>query len=326
MPPRPQNPDIMGTVTVGSDRQKPTSHASALRNWGFLPGAAEVGFFRSYPDRTPHDSRGRNWGRSELNRESDTPKGTGQLPACELVGWLKIEAQGCTEGPTAVHIRSTRKGVKPNPSFLSMGKGGFRVNLMNWGVSMTFRKVLCPHCRGKLETGQRIHPECIDGYAEAQAAKAERAEAKKARAAAKVERAETRRRKESIKTIPDLIKEAQREFNGYIRARDQDQPCICCGRPLGDGDVGGAFDAGHYRSTGSASHLRFHEHNVHAQRKQCNRYGAGRAVDYRIGLISRIGLEAVEALEAQNVPHKWTREELISIRNHYRAKLKECRK
>ena len=91
---------------------------------GFLPGAAEVGFFRSYPDRTPHDSRGRNWGRSELNRESDTPKGTGQLPACELVGWLKIEAQGCTEGPTAVHIRSTRKGVKPNPSFLSMGKGG----------------------------------------------------------------------------------------------------------------------------------------------------------------------------------------------------------
>lgn len=53
------------------------------------------------------------------------------------MGWLKIEAQGCTEGPTAVHIRSTRKGVKPNPSFLSMGKGGFRVNLMNWGVSMT---------------------------------------------------------------------------------------------------------------------------------------------------------------------------------------------
>ncbi len=139
------------------------------------------------------------------------------------------------------------------------------------------------------------------------------------------ERAQVRSRKEAIKTIPELIKEAQREFNGYIRARDQDQPCICCGRPLGDGDVGGAFDAGHYRSTGSASHLRFHEHNVHAQRKQCNRYGAGRAVDYRIGLISRIGLEAVEALEAQNVPHKWTREELIQIRDTYRAKLKELR-
>lgn len=139
------------------------------------------------------------------------------------------------------------------------------------------------------------------------------------------ERAKVRTRKEAIKTIPELIKEAQREFNGYIRARDQDQPCICCGRPLGDGDVGGAFDAGHYRSTGSASHLRFNEHNCHAQRKQCNRYGAGRAVDYRIGLIGRIGLEAVEALEAQNVPHKWTREELIAIRDTYKKKLKELK-
>ena len=187
---------------------------------------------------------------------------------------------------------------------------------------MTFRRTTCPHCRAKLETGQRIHSECIAPWADAQAAKAERAEAKKARAAAKVERAETRRRKEAIKTIPVLIKEAQHAFNAFIRARDQEQPCICCGRPLGDGDVGGAFDAGHYRSTGSASHLRFHEHNVHAQRKQCNRYGAGRAVDYRIGLVSRIGIEAVEALESDNTPHKWKREELIQIRDTYRAKFK----
>jgi hypothetical protein len=131
-----------------------------------------------------------------------------------------------------------------------------------------------------------------------------------------------RKRKEDIKTIPDLIKEAQHAFNAYIRARDRNQPCICCGLPLGTGEVGGAYDAGHYRSTGSASHLRFNEDNVHAQRKQCNRYGAGRAVDYRIGLVSRIGIEAVEALEASNTPHKWTREELIATRDTYRAKLK----
>lgn len=187
---------------------------------------------------------------------------------------------------------------------------------------MTFRRTRCPHCKGKLEPGQRIHPECIDGYAEDQAAKAERAEAKKARAAAKVERAETSRRKEAIKTIPDLIKEAQREFNAYIRERDRGQPCICCGLPLGAGEVGGAYDAGHYRSTGSASHLRFHEDNCHAQRKQCNRYGAGRAVDYRIGLINRVGEEKVGALEIDNTPHKWTREELIQIRDTYRQKLK----
>ena len=180
----------------------------------------------------------------------------------------------------------------------------------------------CPHCKGKLEQGQRIHPECIAPWADAQAEKAKRAEAKKARAAAKVERASIRARQEAIKTIPVLIKEAQVAFNAYIRARDADKPCICCGLPLGAGEVGGAYDCGHYRSTGSAPHLRFDERNAHAQRKVCNRWGAGRAVDYRIGLVARIGLEAVEALESDNAPKKWTREELISIRDEYRKKLK----
>ena len=139
------------------------------------------------------------------------------------------------------------------------------------------------------------------------------------------ERAKVRTRKEAIKTIPVLIKEAQVAFNAYIRARDADKPCICCGLPLGAGEVGGAYDCGHYRSTGSAPHLRFDERNAHAQRKVCNRWGAGRAVDYRIGLVARIGLEAVEALESDNAPRKWLREELIYIRDRYRAKLKELK-
>lgn len=135
-----------------------------------------------------------------------------------------------------------------------------------------------------------------------------------------------RERKAALKTIPDLIKEAQREFNCYIRFRDRGRPCICCGNPLGGNPVGGDYDCGHYRSTGSAPHLRFDERNAHAQRKVCNRWGAGRAVDYRIGLISRIGLLGVEALEADNRVHKWTREELIDVRATYKAKLKELLK
>lgn len=140
------------------------------------------------------------------------------------------------------------------------------------------------------------------------------------------ERAKIKTRKEAIKTIPQLIKEAQIEFNKYIRLRDARQSCICCGLPLGAGEVGGAYDCGHYRSVGSAPHLRFNEDNAHAQRKQCNRWGAGRAVDYRIGLIGRIGLEAVEALEADNAIRKWTREELIAIRDEYRAKANQLKK
>jgi hypothetical protein len=139
------------------------------------------------------------------------------------------------------------------------------------------------------------------------------------------ERAELKARKAAIKTIPQLIKEAQVAFNAFIRERDRDCHCICCARPLGDGEVGGSYDCGHYRSTGSASHLRFDERNAHAQRKQCNRWGAGRAVDYRIGLIARIGLDAVESLEADNGVRKWTRDELVGIRETYRAKLRELK-
>lgn len=134
---------------------------------------------------------------------------------------------------------------------------------------------------------------------------------------------ELRGRKAALKRIPDLIKEAQREFNGFIRERDRagGVRCISCGRCLLWG--GNQVDAGHYRSTGSAPHLRFDERNCHAQCKHCNQWRAGNAVDYRIGLIERIGLEAVEALESDNRVHKWTHEELIAIRETYKQKRKE---
>ena len=123
-------------------------------------------------------------------------------------------------------------------------------------------------------------------------------------------------------TIADRIREAQAAFNAYIRLRDIGQPCICCGRTANDRDLitGSRWDAGHYRSTGSASHLRFNEDNVHRQLVVCNRHGAGRAVDYRIGLIARIGMDRVEALETDNTQHKWTHGELIQILATYKAK------
>jgi hypothetical protein len=49
-------------------------------------------------------------------------------------------------------------------------------------------------------------------------------------------------------------------------------------------------------------------------------------VDYRIGLIARIGLARVEALETNNQVGKWTADELRAIKAEYRAKLKELEK
>ncbi|SMP71819.1 recombination protein NinG [Noviherbaspirillum suwonense] len=144
----------------------------------------------------------------------------------------------------------------------------------------------------------------------------------KAKADEKKAKADYQRRKEAIKTRSDHMKAAQVEFNKFVRTRDAGKSCICCPAPLQSAAVGGGFDCGHYRSVGSAPHLRFDERNAHGQTKQCNRYGAGRAVDYRLGLIARIGLAEVEALEAEQGGGKWTVDELVAIKLKYRAKTK----
>lgn len=187
---------------------------------------------------------------------------------------------------------------------------------------MTFRRTTCPYCRAKLETGQRIHPACIDGYAEAQQAKKERADAKARRMAAKVERASIKARKEAIKTLADLKREAQQALNRWIvHVRDKERPCISCGR-----HHQGVWHAGHYLSRGAAPQHALNPINVWKQCAPCNTYLHGNQSAYRIRLVELIGLEKVEAIEADNAPHKWTREGLIEVRDTYRAKLKAIQK
>jgi len=143
---------------------------------------------------------------------------------------------------------------------------------------------------------------------------------------AQIERREIKVRKEKLKTRGDHLREAQQAFNAYIRARDHaaGHLCISSGKPLDWS--GNAVDAGHYRSVGSAPHLRFDERNCHAQSKQDNRFLSGNAVDYRIGLIARIGQEAVDALEADQGVRKYTIDDLKAIKAEYRAKTRELKK
>lgn len=140
------------------------------------------------------------------------------------------------------------------------------------------------------------------------------------------ERKADRVKREKLKTRSDWMKEAQREFNRYIRLRDASRLCICCSKPLGEDEPGGGYDAGHFRSVGSAPHLRFDERNVHAQRKYCNKYLSGNALAYRVGLINRIGLGAVESLESDQTPRRYTIEDLKQIRDTYRQKARELEK
>lgn len=131
-------------------------------------------------------------------------------------------------------------------------------------------------------------------------------------------RAKWRKRKAEVKPLKHWEDLTQRVVNDYIRERDRDLPCISCGTWTTV-----QWEAGHFRSRGKASHLRYHEDNIHAQCHHCNVHLSGNQQQYRINLIAKIGAERVEALENNNTPHRYTREELDAIRKRYRALLRE---
>ena len=180
-----------------------------------------------------------------------------------------------------------------------------------------------PACRASFvpqRIGQAVcSPKCALATVEVQ-------KAKEKKSLAQADRREIKVRKEALKTRGDHIREAQQAFNEYIRTRDQvaGHLCISSGKPLDWS--GNAVDAGHYRSVGSAPHLRFDERNCHAQSKQDNRFLSGNAVDYRIGLIARIGQEAVDELEADQSVRNYSVEQIKGIKTYYRAKTRELKK
>ncbi|STS80777.1 protein NinG [Klebsiella pneumoniae] len=132
---------------------------------------------------------------------------------------------------------------------------------------------------------------------------------KQAQAKAKKERAAWRKRKAAVKPLRHWEDMTQRVVNDYIRERDHDLPCISCGT-----FETVQWEAGHYRSRGKASHLRYNEDNIHKQCHHCNVQMSGNQQQYRIGLVEKIGAERVEALENNNTPHRYTIEELEGIR------------
>ena len=117
------------------------------------------------------------------------------------------------------------------------------------------------------------------------------------------------------------MKKAQAAFNAYIRARDENEPCISCQR-----HHQGQYHAGHYRTTGACPELRFEELNCHKQCSACNNHLSGNIVEYRINLIKKIGLDKVEWLEGKHEPKRYAAEDLLQIERHYKQKLKDLLK
>ena len=186
------------------------------------------------------------------------------------------------------------------------------------------RQKSCKVCRARFEPRMPLQVACGLACAIADGKKTTAMQKAKAK---KVERAQDKAKLERFKTRGQHIADTQEAFNALVRYRDRNEFCISCAvhLPTLADQPGGGFDCGHYRSRGSAPHLRFDLRNAHGQCKKCNRYRAGNAADYRIGLIARYSLAFVEALECDQAGGGWTIPELLAMKADFRAQLKKMK-
>ena len=178
----------------------------------------------------------------------------------------------------------------------------------------------CKHCKQKfipktfLQKFCMDQPECITAFLTEMKSKNSQKEKKDWSLKKKV-------MKEKLKTLTDYENEARKEFQKFIRLRDKNLPCISCGKHSDN------YDAGHYFSANQFSGLIFHEWNVNAQCKMfCNNMMHGNLANYRIGLVLKIGEQNMKWLEDNKDRlrlYKYTKEELISIKEIYMLKQKE---
>lgn len=151
-------------------------------------------------------------------------------------------------------------------------------------------------------------PRCAIAYAQTKKGKDH---AKKAR------RADMREFKAKAKSRGDWMKEAQVEFNKFIRLRDAELPCISCGITAGQ------MHSSHYRSVGACPELRFSEVNAHKACAQCNTMKSGNIIEYRIELLKRTSMMTVDWIEGPHEAKNYTIEDLKEIKAQYKAKWKE---
>lgn len=173
----------------------------------------------------------------------------------------------------------------------------------------------CKHCKAPATLKIQMANFCSVDCAYNHARKLQEQARKRKELKAKREHA---KRRESLKSRSEWLKEAQAEFNKFIRLRDADLPCISCGR-----FHQGQYHAGHYLTVGAKPELRFEELNVHKQCAPCNNHLSGNLVNYRIALIDKIGLDKVEWIEGPHKPLKLTIQQIKEIKATYREKCKQ---
>jgi len=203
------------------------------------------------------------------------------------------------------------------------------------------RRKRCPECRVMFAPSRSSQAVCGEIECAIAHGKSDKGQETARKALADIDRRDIKVRKEALKSRADHLKDAEKAVRDYRRTYELSigSGCISCGDSqesilAAQGwKVGGAFDGGHFMGKGARPELRLEPTNIWLQCKACNsgsymhaRKGYTVSQGFRTGLISRIGLEAVEALEADHEPRKYTTDELKAITAEYRAKTRELRR
>jgi hypothetical protein len=154
------------------------------------------------------------------------------------------------------------------------------------------------------------------------------------------ERKADKTQREKLKTRGQWLAEAKKAAQQFRRLEElaRGYGCMSCGRTQEEVNAeawkpGGAWDGGHFLSKGARPELALEPLNIWLQCKSCNagsskyaRKGYTVNASFRINLIERIGLEAVEVLESDHAPKHYTTDEIKAIKADYMAKTRELLK
>lgn len=141
--------------------------------------------------------------------------------------------------------------------------------------------------------------------------------AKKARKAAAKDKRETKEKLDALEKKSVLERRAQKAINDYVRARDAWLGCITCDKPS---NWHGQWHAGHYKSVGSNSYLRFNLWNIHKQCSVCNNYQSGNIGEYKELLPLRIGQAKFDWLNSAPQLKRFERDYLIRLAKVFNKK------
>lgn len=120
-----------------------------------------------------------------------------------------------------------------------------------------------------------------------------------------------------------LADKAQAAINAYVRVRDYEEGCISCDKPA---SWHGQWQAGHLKTRGANSFLRYDLRNINKQCSQCNNHGSGNVAEHERGIIARHGQERLDFLLSAPRLRSYDDDYLIRLAKIFRKKTRILKK